>query len=233
MNVLPPVLTPRLQKIADLITPCSCVADIGTDHAYLPAYLCLAGVCRSAIASDIRPGPLERAAATLNRFGLADRAETRLGGGTAPLAPGEADAIVMAGMGGLMIAEIIKSGDSVIRAAGQVILQPMTAAPELREYLLSAGYAITGEYLVREEEKLYHILTIASGQGSSPPAPLELYLGKGLMDTRPAYFAEYCLRRRQKLLKMTAGLARSSDPAAQAKLAESQRLLEEMDALGL
>ena len=229
MNVL--TLPPRLAQIAACISPCRCMADIGTDHAYLPAALCLDGICQTAIAADVRPGPLRRAAATVKRYGLEKEIALRLGNGTAPLAPGDADTIVIAGMGGLMIAQIIQNGLSVIRSASQVILQPMTAAMELREFLSASGFTITGEYLAKEDTKIYNILTIASNPDPHPLTPAECYLGRELLRNRPPLFDEYLQRRRQKLLKMLAGLKKASCPASLEKYNDCKNLLKSIDEL--
>lgn len=228
----PPLLTPRLQAAADFIAPCRLMADIGTDHAYLPVYLCMTGKCQAAVASDLRPGPLARAAATVERYGLQNRISLRLGSGAAPLTPGEADAIVTAGMGGLAIADILKAGAPVFRAAGQIVLQPMSHLPELRAALYRLGYTVRRETLAREGEKLYHVLALAPVPAPRPPTPLELYLGGGLLETRPAHFAAYCQAKRQQLKQKEAGLRQASRPDT-ARLAEVTRLLEEMEKRGL
>jgi tRNA (adenine22-N1)-methyltransferase len=121
MRTTAPILTPRLQQIADRIQPCACVADIGTDHAYLPVFLCMTQKAEKAIASDIRKGPLARAEATILRYGMQNRVETRLGGGADTLQVGEADCIVIAGMGGLMIAEILKENPAIVMSYGNSV----------------------------------------------------------------------------------------------------------------
>ena len=117
------VLSPRLQAIADLIKPCHCMADIGTDHAYLPVWLCQNGRCDTAIAADINQGPLDRAGETVRRFQLSNRVSLRLGSGVEPLSPGEADGIVIAGMGGLLIGELLQARPQVFDQAKQILLQ--------------------------------------------------------------------------------------------------------------
>lgn len=227
MSVL--TLSPRLTQIAACISPCRCVADIGTDHAYLPAALCLDDICQTAIAADVRPGPLRRAAATVKRYELESRISLRLGNGTAPLSPGEADTIVIAGMGGLMIAQIIRQGLPVIRSASKLILQPMTAVAELREFLSVSGFTITGEYLAKEDTKIYNILTADNTPASRPLTPAECYLGRELIKTRPPLFDTYFQLRRRKLLKMLTGLKKASDAASVEKYKECKKLLKSID----
>lgn len=229
----PPTLTPRLETLAKLVHPCTCMADIGTDHAYLPAYLCMEGVCQSAIACDIRPDPLAHAAATIRKYRLEDRIETRLGSGTSPLSPGEAETLVIAGMGGLLMGEILQAGMPVIKAADRILLQPMTALPELREFLNRSGFTVSEEYLVQEDEKLYHILSVIPEKPEAPYSPAELYLGRRLLESRPPLFEEYCRRRREKLEKMICGLTQTRSAAAAQKLADCRALLAEMNRMGL
>ena len=217
MNYNSPVLTPRLKTIAALIKSCNLIADIGTDHAYLPVYLCMTDKCKHAVASDIRKGPLERAASTINRYSVSDRVKTRLGSGAETLTPNEADCIVVAGMGGLVISEIMKSSAEVFDTAKQIILQPMTAADELRSFLNDNDYTIIGEHLAKEDEKIYNIIEVCPGKDVKYSAP-ELYIGKKLIETQPEHFKEYLKKRKTRLEKMINGLKLSSNSEAKKDL---------------
>ena len=201
-----PVLTPRLKKIADIIKPCGCVADIGTDHAYLPAELCLREICRTAIALDINKGPLKKAEETVEKCGLKDRVELRLGDGAKPLSAGEADVITIAGMGGLLIGEIINASPEVFESAKQIIVQPMSSIPELRYRLYELGYAIENEVLVREEEKLYHIMSLRKDENVSEPDEFETLLGRELLRDKPEHFSEYISAKKNSLMQKFSGL---------------------------
>ena len=99
------VLSPRLKTAADMVRKGVVAADIGTDHAYLPSYLVLSGICPRALACDLRKGPLENAAETLEHWNIADKITLRLSDGLDELSAGEADDIIMAGMGGILIAK--------------------------------------------------------------------------------------------------------------------------------
>ena len=226
MRTTPPILTPRLQQIADRIQPCACVADIGTDHAYLPVYLCMTGKAQRAIASDIRNGPIERAEATILRYDMQRQVKTRLGGGADTLKVGEADCVVIAGMGGLMIAEILKDNPEIFAQAGQILLQPMTAVFELRTYLFEHGYTILEETLAKEEEKLYHILSVTGKREERHFTEEELYFGKTLMENKPEHFDAYIQKQRRKLTRMAEGLKQSQTPDAQTRWNQVQRLLD-------
>ena len=231
MNESTPPLSPRLSKIAKLIGSCRCLADIGTDHAYLPVSMCLSGRALRAIASDIRRGPLERAADTVRAYHANDKISLRLGAGLETLEPDEADAVVIAGMGGLLISNILDDGADKLSSADKIILQPMTAAPELREYLWQNRWSIEDEALAREENKIYNILSVRPPSANTPvykPTAAELYLGKSLIENRPEHFSEYLHKKRVKLEKMLQGLGRTASAEARIKAEYCVNLLSEI-----
>ena len=225
----PPQLTPRLLKIAELIQPCNCMADIGTDHAYLPVYLCMTNKCKSAIASDIRKGPIQRAASTVSKYNCTDAIETRLGSGVSTITPNEAEAVVIAGMGGLIIAQILKEGFEVASSAKQIILQPMTAVDELREYLSLAGFDIIGEYLAKEDTKIYNILSVKYSGVPYSLSAAEVYLGKDIQQDNPELFPEYLKKKKKKLTNMISGLEMAIGSENAAKLDETRSLLSAIE----
>lgn len=201
-------LSPRLQKIFSLVPKNHCTADIGTDHAYIPIALVESGVCERAIASDIKQGPLKRAETNIRRCGLSSKIDARLGAGLETLSPADAEVIIIAGMGGILIADILEASRAVTDSAKYLILQPMTATAELREYLSQNGYTVDGEYLEAEENKLYNIIT-AIPSGETPYSVRELYLGKGLDKTSPELFPLYQASVLKKLNKKIDGLEKS------------------------
>ena len=157
-------LTPRLALLASWVPEGARLADIGTDHAYLPVWLMLAGRLRSAIASDLRAGPLDRARATGKTWGVAERIDFRLGPGLDTVAPEEADTVVIAGMGGETIAAILAAAPWTADGRHRLLLQPMTRAWELRAFLADNGYAITREALVRDRGTLYPVMEAGAGE---------------------------------------------------------------------
>lgn len=156
-------LTPRLQKVADWVPQGARLADVGTDHAYLPAWLLLNGRIASAIASDLRAGPLRKAADTCARYGIGN-IELRLCGGLEALQPGEMDTIVIAGMGGETIASILAAAPWTADGRHTLLLQPMTKVETLRSFLAEHGYAIRREALVREKDTLYTLMLVEAGE---------------------------------------------------------------------
>ncbi len=200
-----PRLTPRLQKIYDIAQSCTVAADIGTDHAYIPVHLCKSGKCLRAIASDVGKGPLKRAEETAREYGC-ENISLRLGSGLSTLSENEAEVIIIAGMGGILISNILDASQKTAHSAKQLILQPMTAAPELREYLNRSGYTIKKEYLAEEEDKIYTIIEVLP-KADTPYTPAELYMGKAL--DRGGLYDRYRAERIKKLDKRIKGLSLS------------------------
>ncbi len=220
-------LSPRLEKIAELVPQCNTVADIGTDHAYIPVKLVLCGKAKCAIASDIKPGPVARAEGTVEKYRLENSIDVRLGAGLETVSPGEADTIIIAGMGGILISDILKDSQNVVRSAKLLILQPMTAVLELREYLSQNGYSVCEEHLVREEDKIYNILVVTPS-GNTHYSLNELYLGKGLETTAPELYADYRQRTITKLEKRIAGLEKSDLEENRIELAKIKNIISEI-----
>ncbi len=225
-----PPLSPRLLQIAQLVPPCSCMADIGTDHGYLPVWLCQNGIVRTAIASDINQGPLDRAEATVRRYGMTDRISLRLGGGAETLSPGEADTIVIAGMGGLLIGEILDAHPEVFERASRIFLQPMSSIPELRQQLDQMGYSILEEVLVPEEEKLYHILSVEKKPEEAPLSSVDFLLGRRLCHDKPPYFDRYLALQKERYSRKLAGL-KQGKATDQAMLEETLTILQTIETL--
>ncbi len=150
-------LPPRLAAIADLAAPCGVVADIGTDHAHLPVYMIEAGLCRRAYACDVNRGPLARASSAVEKSGFSDRISLVLSDGLHAV-PEDYDTVVIAGMGGDLIARILYEHPPV--CAEKILLQPMTKPEVLRRYLFRHGYSILREIAVTEGEKRYIILSV-------------------------------------------------------------------------
>ncbi|MBR2590254.1 MAG: SAM-dependent methyltransferase [Clostridia bacterium] len=154
-------LTPRLQAIADYAQKGKVLADIGTDHAYIPVYLIEQGIIPAAFACDIRKGPLENARKTANKYGI-DSIEFVLSDGLQGL-ENRADAfsqIVIAGMGGELIAEILSKSPWCADKHYHFVLQPMTRASFLRKWLYQNGFEILQESVAKEHNKLYNIMKV-------------------------------------------------------------------------
>lgn len=154
------ILSKRLESIAKLIDNCGSLADIGTDHGYIPVYAVDKQICITAIASDINRGPVEKAKQNISSYKLQDKIECRLGGGLSVLKPYEVDGAVIAGMGGNLIKDILEEGLDVFKSLKFVILQPVQNPEILREYIYNKGYRIIDEELCYEDGKYYEIIKI-------------------------------------------------------------------------
>ena len=158
-------LSKRMEAVAALVTSKGVLADVGTDHAYVPIALAESGRIRRAIAMDIGEGPLSRAQANIEAAGLTEQIETRLSDGLAELAPGEAECILIAGMGGELILRILTEGQAVCGRAKELVLQPQSDIPKVRKYLRLHGYQIEAENLVCEDGKFYPMMRAAHKNG--------------------------------------------------------------------
>lgn len=150
-------LTNRLLEIANLITSRK-IADIGTDHGYIPTYLLENNKIDFAILSDVNKGPLENSRKEIRNKKLENKVNLRLGSGIDILEPFEVDEIIIAGMGGILISNIIENKKEVAKSAKKLILQPMQAQFELRKYLLNNNFEIIDEVLVKEDFRIYEII---------------------------------------------------------------------------
>ncbi len=204
---LPP-LGPRLRMVAALVRPGGTVADIGTDHARLPVWLVLTGACHAAVAADIRPGPLAAARRTVTEFAVTDRVRLILSDGLGAVPP--TDDVVVAGMGGELIASILAAGEWLRTPAVRLVLQPMTGEDELRRYLCRAGFAIRREAAAREGRHLY--AAMAAEYDGRPWEPDALFCAAGTLTGRDGPAARDYLRHRACVLeKQAAGLRLSAD----------------------
>lgn len=156
-------LSKRLTAVADLLGEGHCLADVGTDHGYLPIHLIQSEKIERAIALDVRTGPLERAKEHIAQQGLENRIETRLSDGVEALQPGEADCMAAAGMGGSLIIHILQKGSRVIDSMKACILQPQSEIARVRDYLWAHGYRIEAEELVLEDGKYYPMMRVVPG----------------------------------------------------------------------
>ncbi len=215
-------LQPRLQLLADLIPPGSVVADVGTDHGYLPAWLLQQGRIPRAIASDINEKPLRHARQTASDCGVADRMEFRLGAGLEGYAPGEADVIVIAGMGGETIAAILASAPWT-KCGVLLLLQPMTKAEFLRAWLADKGYAFTGEHLVFDKNYLYPIFCVTGGERRKLTD--EEAFGGRLLDGDPLY-GTYLTQQMKRIRIRLDGLIRSGNESAGEELTRLSSLYD-------
>lgn len=153
-------ISERLTMAASLVSDGGVLADVGTDHGYVPIYLLQQKRISRAIAMDINRGPLERAKEHSRLYGLEEYIDLRLSDGVNALKPGEADSILIAGMGGGLVMHILEDGKEVCHRAKELILQPQSELERVREFLRENGYRILAEEMVLEEEKFYPMMKV-------------------------------------------------------------------------
>jgi tRNA (adenine22-N1)-methyltransferase len=155
------------------------VADIGTDHAHLCAYLAARGENSHLLACDIAEKPLQNAAQTLAHYGLTERVTLRQSDGLDAVAAHEADDILLLGMGGTLMVRILSRAQWLKNPQKQLILQPMSRAEELRAWLCANGFSIAEEAVIREGRRLYNLLRAHyTGVSAEGFAPDYIYLGE-------------------------------------------------------
>lgn len=171
---------------AALVTQGYTLADVGTDHGYIPIYLLQQKKIPAAIAMDINEGPLERAKEHIALYGLQAYIQTRLSDGVAALKPGEVEAVLIAGMGGGLVMHILKDGEKVCQSAKELILQPQSEIEHVREFLREEGYTILAEDMVYEDGKFYPMMKVQyQGENVEELKLSDLYGGLLLQNRHP------------------------------------------------
>lgn len=210
-------ISKRLACCAGMIPPGAQVADIGTDHGYLPIYLLRRGDVRRVIAADLREMPLQNAKKNAERFHLADQITFVLSDGLAAIAPEAADTIVCAGMGGDLIAGILAAAPWTRSPDYTLILQAQSTVHELRRWLADHGYAIVQETLVREGGFLYPVMCVRFA-GASPVSPGEHYVSQALLDGGSPLLPDYLRQQRRNLEKTVQGISKAAAASDREKL---------------
>ena len=194
------ILSKRLSTAASFVRSGAVCADIGTDHSYVPIHLVLSGIVKKAIASDVNEGPTLIAKENVKKYGLDDKIIVRTANGLDGIEEYKPTDILICGMGGELISEILNRSEYVKNNEVRLILQPMTAIKELREYL-SHGYKITDETLVFDADKLYQVICAEYDGMEHTYTDIELELGKINIEKREELFSmlvKNTLKKRRK-----------------------------------
>lgn len=203
-------LDERLSLCASFVREGAALADIGTDHAYLPVWLMLNGKIRSAVAADVRKGPLENAISNIEKSGVSDKVTAVLSDGLDNILPEQADDIVIAGMGGELMVKIIDRTEWLRNSDKKLILQPMTRADYLRRYLWGNGFVIESEKACISCGKAYSVM-LCSYDGKVRDCSLK-YAYIGILDEDDsAASRQYIYAVNEKLKKMLRGYNSHSD----------------------
>jgi tRNA (adenine22-N1)-methyltransferase len=191
-------LSERLDMVAGLVHSCDYLADIGTDHAYLPIYLVKKGIVRHAVAADISKGSCDKALKNISAYNLEDSIEVRCGNGLEVMAQSEQpDVIVIAGMGGMLAVSVLKSHPCGSNAP-RLILQVQRDIDTVRRHLHATGYKIEAEQILKENDKVY--VAIAAVKGTEPEyTETEYYFGKLLLAQKNPVLKEYMEHEQNKI----------------------------------
>ena len=219
------MITPRTECIIKNITKRN-IADIGTDHAYIPIYLIKNNICDKVIATDIKKGPLEIAKYNINKYNLLNKIEVRLGNGFECIKKDECEQSVIAGMGGNVICNILSDLNDENM---QLILQPMNYQYELRKYLLSNNYKITYEDIAMEGFKVYNVICAKKGIFDSDISKdIYFHIPKELSSHK--YFENLLEKKKREFLKILTGNKKSIYPD-KTIIEKYENLLSELESL--
>lgn len=222
-------LSDRLRAVSEMVSEGKRVADIGTDHAYIPIFLLQNKIAVSAIAMDVNQGPLIRAQEHILECGWQDKIETRLSNGLRMYEKGEADCMILSGMGGPLIASILKEGMEKFEGTEEFIFQPQSEIGKFREFLFRNHFQITAENMIFEDGKYYSIMKAVIGE-MKEWTPVEFSYGKYLIEQKNTVlfrFIEKELKQKNRILEELSK-QRSDSTALRSKEihAEIERLLE-------
>ena len=215
-------LSQRLQAIADFVPQGSRVADVGTDHGFLPCYLAQNHQAVKVYACDINAQPLALAQKNVADYQVADIVSTRLGNGLAVIEPGEVDVVTIAGMGGSLMIEILDASPLVVDKLKRIILQPNVGAEAVRIWAEKNRWHIVQEELVRENDRFSVIIAMEPGRNLNSMTPVELFLGPELLKQRHPLLGLYISEEWDKTQMVLAQLAKSDSEESRRK----QQLLE-------
>lgn len=225
-------LTDRLLKIASLVDEGKKIADIGTDHGYIPVYLLKNDKIDFAILADVNKGPLDNARKEVRHNKLEDKVDLRLGSGIEVLNENEVDQIIIAGMGGILISELLEAKTSVAQNAEKLILQPMQAQDELRKYLYKNGYEVINEVLVKEDFRIYEIIE-AKYTGKKTEVSDEIYyeVSNKLIENKDQLLVEFINKKINAYENIIKKLEGKSGESIEAKRNETIKVIEKLKEL--
>lgn len=181
-------MSKRLETISKLLLKDKKLADIGTDHAYLPCYAYTKGIVPHAIGTEVNVGPYESALSFVQRLRLEDHIDIRFGDGLSVIEKGEVEQITIAGMGGSLIAKILDAGKDKLDGVQRLILQPNVAEDKVRRWLYANGWTIANEKILAEDGMIYEIIAADARKETRAFAEKDFLFGPYLMKERSKVF---------------------------------------------
>ncbi|MBP3461964.1 MAG: SAM-dependent methyltransferase [Tyzzerella sp.] len=218
-------LSKRLQAVANLVSVGLTVADVGTDHGYIPIYLLETEKCTKAFAMDVNRGPLLRAKEHISEHGLEKLIETRLSDGVKLLQVGECNAVVIAGMGGALTIKIMEEGKEVFKSLAEFVLQPQSEVCKVREYLFEQGYCVVAEDMVQEDGKFYPMMRVINGEPDTYNA-IEFRYGKRLLSQKHPVLRVFLEKEKNKKINILKNLQKEGGEHIEVRRKEIEEELE-------
>lgn len=198
-------LSKRLMNVAEFVSEGLTVADVGTDHGFIPIYLVESGKNQHIIALDINKGPIQRAQAHIKEAGYENHIETRISDGLQKISPGEVESIIIAGMGGELIIRILDSGKEVLAQVQELVLSPHSEISLVRTYLLENDYQIIREKMLIDDGKYYTIIKAIHGR-SKKYTDLQIKYGLQLIENKDETLKKYLLKEKSQKQQILANL---------------------------
>ena len=215
------LLSDRLKRLCEVVPACDTLADIGCDHGYVSIELVNSGKVKHILAMDVNKGPLERAKENIENAGLSDKIETRLSNGLHNTSDKEHfDTILIAGMGGRLIRDILTDGSVKVACATCLVLQPQSEIFLVREYLESIGFTISHETCIKDRDKYYFILVCLKGEVRAQEEPFFYEYSQFLLDRKDPTYREYL----EKSLKAIRGYILKAGDKSDRLLADRENI---------
>jgi tRNA (adenine22-N1)-methyltransferase len=222
-------LSQRLQAIADFVPQGARVADVGTDHGFLPCYLAQNNHAVKVYAYDINEQPLALAQKNVADYNVGEIVSTRLGNGLAVIEPGEVDVVTIAGMGGSLMIEILDAAPLVVDKLNRIILQPNVGAEAVRIWAEKNRWHIVEEQLVRENDRFSVIIAMEPGRSLNAMTPVELFLGPELLKQQHPLLGLYISEEYDKAQMVLVQLAKSDSEESRHKEQMLKRKWEDVN----
>lgn len=209
----------RLKIISEFVDDGSVIADVGTDHGYIPIYLAKQGKIKYAIACDINRGPLEKAKENIRHYSVGEFVETRLSDGLEKIEENEVDTVIIAGMGGILIERILGNGRDVVKTVDKLILSPHSDVELIRRKIHGLNFKIVDEKLIKEEGKYYNIISAVKGKEKKYDTVSYKY-GKILIDRQSGLLKEKLLSEEKKFSELVEILKKQNTDNAKTRKKE-------------
>ncbi|MFR3727288.1 tRNA (adenine(22)-N(1))-methyltransferase [Lacrimispora sp.] len=215
-------LSKRMETIAAFVPEGSRIADIGTDHGYIPIHLVQEGKANHAIAMDVRKGPLQRAQSHIREAGLIDAIEVRLSDGLLKLEKDEADCVVIAGMGGELMIHILEEGRRLWDHIPCWVLSPQSELHKMRRFLIEQAFFIEEETMIKEEGKYYVVMRAVRGSyiDRNEDREISYRYGKSLLESKNPVLTEYLEKEEEQIKGILNGLSAGESEAAKKRMKE-------------